>query len=89
MTPATAVDTNPGSWSEPAGNFQPWPVGQNPEPRGAWVAQPAKRLPSAQVTIPKSWDRVPQQAPCSTGSLPLPLPLPAAPPACALFPSDK
>uniref|UniRef100_A0A452UL70 Disco interacting protein 2 homolog C n=1 Tax=Ursus maritimus TaxID=29073 RepID=A0A452UL70_URSMA len=34
--------------------------------------------------IPGSWDRVPHRAPCSVGSLLLPLPLPAAPPTCAL-----
>jgi len=41
-----------------------------------------KRLPSAQVMIPGSWEEVPRQAPCSARSLLLPLP--AAPPACAL-----
>jgi len=40
------------------------------------VAQSAKRLPSAQVMISGSWDRVLPQAPCSAGSLLLPLPLP-------------
>ena len=35
-----------------------------------------KHLPSVQVMIPVSWDRAPHQAPCSTGSLILPLPLP-------------
>ena len=35
-----------------------------------------KRLPSAQVMIPGSWDRAPHRAPCSEGSLLLPLPLP-------------
>ena len=38
----------------------------------------------AQVVIPGSWDRVPHRAPCSAGSLLLPLPLPTAPPACGL-----
>ena len=36
----------------------------------------AKRLPLAQVTIPGSWDRALRRAPCSAGSLLLPLPLP-------------
>jgi len=45
-------------------------------PRGAWVAQLVKRLPSAQVMILESLDRVPHRAPCSAGSLPLPLTLP-------------
>ena len=40
---------------------------------GAWVAQSIKRLPLAQVMIPRSWDRTPHQAPCSVGSLLLPL----------------
>jgi len=42
------------------------------------VAQSVKRLPSAQVMIPGSRDRVPHRAPRSEGSplLPLPLPLP-------------
>nr|XP_045726523.2 acyl-coenzyme A thioesterase 9, mitochondrial-like [Mirounga angustirostris] len=35
-----------------------------------------KRLPLAQVVIPGSWDRAPHWAPCSMGSLLLPLPLP-------------
>ena len=36
------------------------------------------RLPSAQVVISGSWDRVPHPAPCSAGRLPLPLPLPCS-----------
>ena len=43
---------------------------------GAWVAHRAKRLPSAWVMIPGSWDQAPHQAPCSARSLLLPLPLP-------------
>ena len=39
-----------------------------------WVAQVVEHLPSAQVMIPQSWDEVPSQAPCSEGSLLLPLP---------------
>ena len=31
--------------------------------RGTWVTQSVKHLPSAQVTIPGSWDRDPHQAP--------------------------
>ena len=34
-----------------------------------------KHLPSAQVMILESWDRVSCQGPCSAGSLLLPLPL--------------
>ena len=49
---------------------------------GAWVAQPVKHLPSAQVMIPGSWDPVPRSAPGPAGSLLLPLPLP---PICALL----
>jgi len=41
---------------------------------GAWVAQSVKHLPSAQVTISGSWDRVLRWALCSAGSLLLPLP---------------
>ena len=41
--------------------------------RGAWVAQWVKPLPSAQVMISGSWDQAPNQALCSTGSLPPPL----------------
>jgi len=45
------------------------------------VAQLVKRLPSAQVMIPESWDRVPHRAPpslwgaCFSLCLCLPLPL--------------
>ena len=42
-------------------------------PGGTWVAQLVKRLPLAQVTIPRSWDRALSQAPHSAGSLLLPL----------------
>ena len=48
----------------------------------AWVAQSIKHLPLAQVMTPGSWDRVPHWAPCSVGSLLLPLP--PTPPTCAL-----
>ena len=41
---------------------------------GAWVVQSVKHLPLAQVMIPRSWDRVPHQAPCSVESLLLPPP---------------
>ncbi|XP_034504345.1 transmembrane protein 234 isoform X4 [Ailuropoda melanoleuca] len=47
--------------------------------------QSAERLSWAQVVISGSWDGAPHRAPSSAGSLLLPLPLPAAPPACALF----
>lgn len=50
---------------------------------GAWGAQWVKPLPSAQVMIPQSWDRVPLRAPCSVESLFLSLPLPATLLACA------
>jgi len=42
----------------------------------AWVAQSVKCLPSAQVTIPRSYDRTQNRAPCLVGSLLLPLLLP-------------
>ena len=42
---------------------------------GAWLAQPVEHLPSAQVMILGSWDQTPPWAPCSGGSLLLPLPL--------------
>jgi len=51
------------------------------------VAQSVRHLPSARVVIPGSWDPAPHQAPCSAGSLLLPLL--AAPPACTLFLSVK
>ena len=43
------------------------------KPRGAWVAQLVKCLPSAQVIVPGSWDGAPNMAPCSVESLLLPL----------------
>ena len=39
------------------------------------MAQPVEHLPSALVVIPGSWGQVPHWAPCSAGSLLLPLPL--------------
>ena len=45
-----------------------------------WVAQSVKHLPLAQVMITGSWDQAPcHRAPCSVGSLLLPLPLPPLP----------
>ena len=41
---------------------------------GTWVAQSVKQLPSTQVMIPGSWDRVLHWAPRSARSLLLPLP---------------
>ena len=49
---------------------------KNSVKRDTWVAQLVKCLPSAQVMIPGSWDQVPHWAPCSVGSLLLPLLLP-------------
>ena len=43
--------------------------------KGTWVAQLVKLLPSAEVMISGSWDQAPGWAPCSAGSLCLPLPL--------------
>jgi len=43
---------------------------------GAWVAQLVERLPSAQVMVLESLDRVPHRAPCSAGSLLCSLTLP-------------
>ena len=37
---------------------------------GAWVAQSLKRLPSARVMIPGSWDQAPRRAPCSVSPFP-------------------
>ena len=48
---------------------------QNDYFMGAWVAQSVKHLPSGQVMILESWDQALGQAPCSVGSLLLPLPL--------------
>ena len=42
-------------------------------PGDAWVAQLVKHLPSPQVMTSGSWNRAPGQAPCSMGSLLLPL----------------
>ena len=57
--------------------------------RGAWVAKLVGHLPSAQIMIPGSWDRVLHWAPCSVRNLLLPLsvalpPSLAAPPASSL-----
>ena len=43
--------------------------------QGAWVAQSVNHLTLAQVMISGSWDLALHQAPCSEGSLLLPLPL--------------
>ena len=43
--------------------------------KGACVAQSVKHLPTAHVMVPGSWDRAPHQAPCSLGSLLVPLSL--------------
>ena len=44
--------------------------------RGVWAAQSVKCLPSVQIMISGSWDGALCWAPCSVGSLLLPLPLP-------------
>ena len=49
------------------------------EVRNTWVAQSVEHLPLAQVMISVSSDWVPSRAPCSAGSLLLPLPLPVSP----------
>ena len=56
--------------------------------RGAWVAQSCKCLPLAQVMISGSQDGALGQAPCSVGSLllPLSLPLPLLVLSCFLSP---
>lgn len=46
---------------------------------GRPVPQSIRCLPSAQVTISRSWDRALSWAPCSAGSLLLPLPLALSP----------
>jgi len=63
------------------------PLEENLQSLGRLGGSVVGRLPSAQVMIPESWDRAPRRAPCSVGSLLLPLP--AAPPACALSLSEK
>ena len=40
---------------------------------GIWVSQSAEHLPLAQVMVLGSWDQAPCRAPCSAGSLLLPL----------------
>ena len=49
-------------------------LGENP--RGAWVAQLVKCMPSPQVMIPGSWDGALLWVPCPAGSLLLTLCLP-------------
>ena len=46
---------------------------------GTWVAQLVKHLPWAHVMILGAWNSAPCWAPCSAGSLLLPLPLPPSP----------
>ena len=53
-------------------------LGENDRHTGAPGCS-VKPLPSPQVMIPESWDRVLYWAPCSVGSLLLPLPLPLPP----------
>ena len=47
--------------------------------RSTSVAQSVKHLPWSHVMISGSWDRAPCRAPCSVGSLLLPLPLTFSP----------
>ena len=47
--------------------------------RSAWVALWVGHLPLAQVIIPGTWDQALHGAPCSSGSLLLPLPWPLHP----------
>lgn len=57
---------------------------------GAWVSRWVKHLPLVQFIILGSWYWAPCWAPCSAGSLLLPLPFPPAPSlACFLFLSNK
>lgn len=56
---------------------------------GASGAQRAQCLPAAQLRVPGSWDRAPRRAPCSAGSLLLPLPLRPRPGSCSLSSSCK
>ena len=51
-------------------------VPQKRMPQGRLGGSVVKRLPSAQGLIPRSWNQAPHRAPCSAGSLLLPLPLP-------------
>ncbi|XP_059250384.1 2-amino-3-carboxymuconate-6-semialdehyde decarboxylase isoform X1 [Mustela nigripes] len=59
-------------------------IGKKKKSRDSWVAQ---QLLSAQVMIPAAWYRVPHRAPCSAGSLLLPLPVPAILSVLSLSPS--
>ena len=52
---------------------------------GTWVAQLVNPLSSVQVMIPGSWNGAPYEAPCSLGSLLLPLPLLRVPHSCSLI----
>ena len=66
--------------------FLPCPTSRKLLFRGTWGgggAPSMKHLPSAQIMIPGSWDRVPNWAPCSAGSLLHPLSAAPPPPACA------
>ncbi|XP_064427490.1 nucleic acid dioxygenase ALKBH1 isoform X1 [Mirounga angustirostris] len=64
-----------GSLKELTRLINPWPD-LSKRKEGRLGGSVVKRLPSAQVMIPGSWDRAPHRAPCSAGSLLLPLPLP-------------
>ena len=84
LTPM-AVREGMGDWERDKFSSQGcWLIHSKGGGSGTWVAQSFKSLPSAQVMIQGSWNRVPHRAPDSAGSLFLPLPLPTAPPACVL-----
>ena len=55
----------------------------NSKLRGTWVTRSVRHLPSARVIVLGCWDQAPHRAPCSAGSLLLPLLLPTTPCLCS------
>ena len=85
----TVLSLKPRPASVPVAEHSNWPTLKSSTAWSTWLAPWVKHLPLVGVMILGSWDQALYGAPCSAGSLLLPLPLPAHAPACALSLSYK